>query len=251
MRDAHRDDRAVSPSCHCKPLSPVARVLQEPLPSQRWRAGSLNQRSGRELPLMVPQICGPCSCWKKKGRRGRAKKPPDRRLPNRCPRHSKIFSAIGAKARRASGAERRGTWRRRCRSRHRARRVAAGTDAGGDMLGRLKDALRRRRAAMAAAEALVWAHGSQAAQAALDASLTAGLTDAERGHFVRVARIAERRHRYLESLDTAGRYAEAGRRSAGPSAFFADIVRTQNPTRETARLGSSKVLFRLGIWLRR
>jgi hypothetical protein len=79
------------------------------------------------------------------------------------------------------------------------------------MWGRLIAAWERRRRAGQEAEALVWRFGSRAAAVARSFEAGPGANRSQREHYGLVARIAERRHRDLVSLDVGTRYAESAR----------------------------------------
>jgi hypothetical protein len=76
---------------------------------------------------------------------------------------------------------------------------------------RLVAAWGRRRRAAREAEALVWRFGSRASGVARSFGVGPGTEGWQRDHYARVARLAERRHRKLEQLDVATRYAECAR----------------------------------------
>jgi hypothetical protein len=79
------------------------------------------------------------------------------------------------------------------------------------MWGRLVAAWERRRRAAREAEALVWRFGSRASGVARSFGAGPGADGRQRDHYARVARLAERRHRELQQLDVATRYAECAR----------------------------------------
>lgn len=79
------------------------------------------------------------------------------------------------------------------------------------MLSRIRSALERRRAAELEAEALVWKFGARGFEMARTHSGDECTSEERREHYRRVTRIAERRYRGLNGLDTATRYEEVAR----------------------------------------
>jgi hypothetical protein len=71
------------------------------------------------------------------------------------------------------------------------------------MLARLRDALRRRHAAVVEAEALVWQRGARGVALARAAAEDPHQTEDRRAHYRLVAAVAERRLAALDGLDTA------------------------------------------------
>jgi hypothetical protein len=85
------------------------------------------------------------------------------------------------------------------------------------MIGLLRAALERRGEIRRLADVMAWNHGSTAETLAMRRAEDPQTTEQERAFFHAVAQRARRRHRYLESLDTATRYLEAPPRSSGRS----------------------------------
>ena len=79
------------------------------------------------------------------------------------------------------------------------------------MINRITRALARRRDVRDQARQLAWDHGAVAGELARGRSEGPGLSAAQRAFHLAVARAAERRHVYLQSLDTTSRYLEAPR----------------------------------------
>jgi hypothetical protein len=79
------------------------------------------------------------------------------------------------------------------------------------MFARIWAALRARRAAMLEAEALVYRFGSRGVAMAQTYSKDRSVSEERRGHYRRVARIADRRQTGIQSLDVATRYGELAR----------------------------------------
>jgi hypothetical protein len=75
------------------------------------------------------------------------------------------------------------------------------------MLGRLRDALQRRQAAVVEAEALVWCRGARGVAMARHAAKNPHQRPEHRRHWRMVLRIAKRRLAQLDGLDTATMYA--------------------------------------------
>jgi hypothetical protein len=75
------------------------------------------------------------------------------------------------------------------------------------MLGRLRDALQRRQAAVVQAEALVWGRGARGVAMALHPAENPHQRPDQRRHWRTVLRIAKRRLAHLDGLDTATMYA--------------------------------------------
>jgi hypothetical protein len=76
------------------------------------------------------------------------------------------------------------------------------------MLNRVVVAMQAQRAAVREAEALVYWFGSRGIEMARTNASDQSVTRDRQAHYRRVARIAERRHLGLMSLDTATRYCE-------------------------------------------
>ena len=64
---------------------------------------------------------------------------------------------------------------------------------------------------MLEAEALVYRFGSRGVEMAQTYSCDESVSEERRGHYRRVSRIAERRHRVINGLDTATQYYEMAR----------------------------------------
>ena len=71
------------------------------------------------------------------------------------------------------------------------------------MLGKLRNALQRRHAAVVEAEALIWRRGARGLALARAAAADAHQGEVRRRHYRMVAAIAERRLVALDGLDTA------------------------------------------------
>jgi hypothetical protein len=79
------------------------------------------------------------------------------------------------------------------------------------MLSRIRAALERRHAAIVEAEALVWIFGSRGVGMAHAYARDITVSEERRDHYRRVARIAERRHDFMDGLDLATKYEEVKR----------------------------------------
>jgi hypothetical protein len=79
------------------------------------------------------------------------------------------------------------------------------------MLSRIRAALERRHAAIVEAEALVWTFGSRGVGMAHAYARDMTVTEERREHYRQVARIAERRHDFMDGLDLATKYEEVKR----------------------------------------
>lgn len=79
------------------------------------------------------------------------------------------------------------------------------------MLGQIRGALQRRRAAIREAGALVWQFGARGVAMAESFAQDPLVGPERREHYRRIARHARRRQAYLESLDTGSRYEEMSR----------------------------------------
>ena len=79
------------------------------------------------------------------------------------------------------------------------------------MLSCIRAALERRRAAIVEAEKLVWVFGSRGVAMAFAYARDTTASEERREHYRRVARIAERRHHFMDGLDLATKYEEVKR----------------------------------------
>ena len=84
------------------------------------------------------------------------------------------------------------------------------------MIGRIRAALRARRAVIREAEILVGSFGARGVAMAEGFAVDPNVSAERRAHFGKVAHHARRRNDFLSSLDTASRYVELGHMSGRP-----------------------------------